>query len=93
MTMMCEHDRTTAQSTLELIWDEDLNATALTDGAAPIRIGPATNLLPHLITSHERTSNWCPGFPQGRRPDETVVWRRAVNGRWRVQRPPPCELR
>ena len=35
---------------LELVWDEDLNATAVTEQGAPIRIGPAANLSPqHLL--------------------------------------------
>lgn len=35
---------------LELVWDEDLNATAVTERGAPIRIGPAASLSPpHLL--------------------------------------------
>jgi hypothetical protein len=37
MTIL-ELDQMTDESTLELIWDDDLNATALTGGAEPIRI-------------------------------------------------------
>jgi len=35
---------------LELVWDEDLNATAVTESGAPIRVGPAASLSPqHLL--------------------------------------------
>jgi len=35
---------------LELVWDEDLNATAVTEGGEPIRVGPAARLSPqHLL--------------------------------------------
>ena len=35
---------------LELVWDEDLNATAVTERGAPIRVGPAASLSPqHLL--------------------------------------------
>jgi organic hydroperoxide reductase OsmC/OhrA len=34
---------------LELVWDDGLNATALTSDASPIRIGPAASLLPHQL--------------------------------------------
>jgi organic hydroperoxide reductase OsmC/OhrA len=35
---------------LELVWDEDLNATAVTEQGAPIRVGPAASLSPpHLL--------------------------------------------
>ena len=35
---------------LGLVWDEDLNATAITERGAPIRIGPAASLSPqHLL--------------------------------------------
>lgn len=59
---MCELDRTTAESTLELIWDEDFNATALTGGAAPIRIGPAVNLLPHQLLALAASSSLMTSF-------------------------------
>jgi hypothetical protein len=59
---VCVLDRTTDESTLELIWDEDLNATALTDGAAPIRIGPAVNLLPHQLLALAASSSLMTSF-------------------------------
>ena len=59
---MGELDRTTAESTLELIWDEDLNATALTGGAAPIRIGPAVNLFPHQLLALAASSSLMTSF-------------------------------
>jgi organic hydroperoxide reductase OsmC/OhrA len=35
---------------LELVWDEDLNATAVTERGEPIRVGPAASLSPqHLL--------------------------------------------
>jgi organic hydroperoxide reductase OsmC/OhrA len=35
---------------LELVWDEDLNATAVTERGTPIRVGPAASLSPpHLL--------------------------------------------
>jgi organic hydroperoxide reductase OsmC/OhrA len=35
---------------LELVWDEDLDATAVTEQGAPIKVGPAARLLPaHLL--------------------------------------------
>jgi uncharacterized OsmC-like protein len=35
---------------LELVWDEDLDATAVTEQGAPIKVGPAARLSPaHLL--------------------------------------------
>lgn len=35
---------------LELVWDEDLDATAVTEQGAPIKVGPAVRLSPaHLL--------------------------------------------
>lgn len=35
---------------LELVWDDNLDATAVTDQGTPIRVGPAANLSPqHLL--------------------------------------------
>ena len=59
---MCELDRMTDQSSLELIWDEDLNATALTGAAAPIRIGPAVNLLPDQLLALAASSSLMTSF-------------------------------
>jgi organic hydroperoxide reductase OsmC/OhrA len=37
-------------SSLELVWDEDLDATAVTEQGAPIKVGPAARLSPaHLL--------------------------------------------
>lgn len=54
----CHCDRTADECdcTLELIWDEDLNATALTGAAGPVRIGPAANLLPHQLLAMAASS-------------------------------------
>ena len=61
---MCQCDQTTDECgcTLELIWDEDLNATALTGGASPIRIGPAVNLLPHQLMALAASSSLMTSF-------------------------------
>jgi hypothetical protein len=61
---MCQVDRTSEEGdcTLELIWDEDLNATALTGGASPIRIGPAVNLLPHQLLALAASSSLMTSF-------------------------------
>jgi hypothetical protein len=57
-----ELDQMTDESTLELIWDDDLNATALTGGAEPIRIGPAVNLLPHQLLALAASSSLMTSF-------------------------------
>jgi len=61
---MCEFHRTADEPscTLELIWDEDLNATALTGAASPIRIGPAVNLLPHQLLALAASSSLMTSF-------------------------------
>jgi hypothetical protein len=61
---MCPFDRTAGECgcTLELIWDEDLNATALTGAASPIRIGPAVNLLPHQLLALAASSSLMTSF-------------------------------
>ena len=51
---MAMHDldepTTECHCSLGLVWDEDLNATAITERGAPIRIGPAASLSPqHLL--------------------------------------------
>jgi hypothetical protein len=61
---MSQSDRTTDEHgcTLELVWDEDLNATAFTGGALPIRIGPAVNLLPHQLLALSASSSLMTSF-------------------------------
>ena len=57
-----ELDQMTDENTLELVWDDDLNATALTGGAEPIRIGPAVNLLPHQLLALAASSSLMTSF-------------------------------
>ena len=60
--MIRELDQMTDENTLELAWDDDLNATALTGGAEPIRIGPAVNLLPHQLLALAASSSLMTSF-------------------------------
>jgi|SRR5687767_1797989 len=41
---------------LELVWDEGMNATAFTEEGAPIRIGPAANLTPQQLLAMAASS-------------------------------------
>jgi len=48
--------------TLELIWDEGLNATALTGASSSICVGPAMNLLPHHLLALAASSSLMTAF-------------------------------
>src|SRR3989338_9187128 len=46
----CHDPREECHWSLELVWDEDLNATAVTERGEPLRIGPAVSRSPqHLL--------------------------------------------
>jgi organic hydroperoxide reductase OsmC/OhrA len=51
MTLRDVNDRPNGcHCSLELVWDEDLDATAVTEQGAPIKVGPAASLSPaHLL--------------------------------------------
>jgi hypothetical protein len=50
MSSHCEHGNTECRCTLELVWDDDLNATAFTAEGGSVRVGPEANLSPpHVL--------------------------------------------
>lgn len=51
MPLISLNDRTNeCRSSLELVWDEGLDATAVTEQGAPIKVGPTAKLSPaHLL--------------------------------------------